>query len=217
MSQVSYFCHRAFGYCVLFNFFFKFKGEQCILQLQIVAHNFNNYFEICGMSLTLSVSTLTYLDLYKKIQHRRKHSLKIWNIRILLDQYISCENRVFWKEVCTSSVMVNLTCMSKVIQHDILGDMSAFNTWQQLISKACPVLVWVLVAAENGMCSRIASGICTRTGCAFTVFGGCRGRGRAFSEAASRGKALCNSEQPWVGHRGLQTERELCLKVSGTW
>lgn len=40
---------------------------------------------------------------------------------------------------------------------------------------------------------------------------GCR---RAFSQASSRMKALCDPELPWVGSRGLSTEIEHCLKVS---
>lgn len=39
-----------------------------------------------------------------------------------------------------------------------------------------------------------------------------------FSEAApSITKNLCDLEQPWVGRRGLSTEREHCSKVNGKW
>ncbi|XP_070800726.1 enhancer of polycomb homolog 1 isoform X4 [Pituophis catenifer annectens] len=45
---------------------------------------------------------------------------------------------------------------------------------------------------------------------------GCKGCGRAFSEAASKMKAFCDLEQPWIGRRALSTENT-ALKVRGTW
>lgn len=49
-----------------------------------------------------------------------------------------------------------------------------------------------------------------------SVFGGCGGCGTEFSEVVSRTKASCDPEQLRVGHRGLSTEKQQCLKVSGT-
>lgn len=47
------------------------------------------------------------------------------------------------------------------------------------------------------------------------VFRSGRGCGRAFSKDASRSKALCDPELPWIGYRGLSIEREHYLMVTG--
>lgn len=44
------------------------------------------------------------------------------------------------------------------------------------------------------------------------VFGGCRGHGKTFSNAASRTKALYDPEQPQLGQRGLSIEKRTALE-----